>query len=163
MIKSEIYHGKIYAGATQLACTIRIEQTAPMQLKVNAGTLTQTDRRTWTLANDAVFNLTADAVYPTECKIEIGDVAGVTNVWCATRLVDGVEEFNPPAGWNIGHTLAFTFTIPPGTTNLSAIDIFVLEVLPGFPNPAQMAAMGIERGADGSIRQTGKTPEGQTE
>ncbi len=156
MIKSQIYHGKIYAGATKLASTIRIEQTAPMQLTARAGTVTHTDGRAWTLANDAVFSLAADAMYPTECKIEIGDIASADNVWCATRLVDGVEEMNSPTGWNMGHVLVFPFVIPPNATDLSNVDIFVLTVLPGFPEPAQMAALGIERGADGSIRQMGR-------
>lgn len=42
MIKSEIYRGKIYAGDTPLACSIRVEQTGPMQLTVRAGSLTTT-------------------------------------------------------------------------------------------------------------------------
>ncbi len=157
MLKSEIHNGKIYAGETQLACTIRIEQTAPMQLTVRAGTFTHTDGRAWTLAGDAVFDLAADATYPTECKIEMGDVAGVANVWCATRLVDGVEEFNPHVGWNTGHTLAFPFAIPPGAIDLSGIEIFVLQVLAGFPTAGEMKSMGIEVDNTGKMRQTGRT------
>ncbi len=157
MIKSEIHHGRIYAGTTQLACTIRIEQTAPMRLTVRAGTFTSTSGRKLTLATDAVFDLAADATYPTECRIEIGDIAGTPNIWCGTRRVDSIEEINPPIGWNTGHLLVFPFVIPPGTIKLDNVDIFILEVLPGFPEPEQMAAMGIERGTDGSMRMMGRT------
>ena len=157
MIKSQIYRGKIYAGATKLACTILVEQTARMQFTVRSGTFTHTNGDSWILASDAVFNLASNPTFANECKIEIGDIAGVVDVWCGTKLLDGIEEDNPPTGWNTGHVLAFTFTIPPGTTNLSGIDIFVLDVLPGFPSEAQMAAMGIERVADGTMKQTGRT------
>jgi len=105
MIKSEIYKGLIYAGATQLACTIVIEQTAPMQLTVKAGVFTHTDGKQWTLSNDIVFNLVADTDYATRVEIEIGDIEGVVDVWCGTCVQDGVEEFNIPEGWNSGHPL----------------------------------------------------------
>lgn len=133
MMRSEITRGKIEIGATQLASTITVIQTAPLQLTVKEGTFTHTDGRAWILANDAIFSFTTDAVYPIECKIEIGYIAGMANVWCGTRLLDGIEEMNPPLGWNTGHVLIFPFVISPNTTDLSAVDIFVLTVVSGFP------------------------------
>ena len=138
-IKSEIYRGKIYAGTTKLNCSINIEQTAPLQLTISTGTFTHTNGVSWRLEADQVFDITPDAVYPTECKIEIGDsrvgdVYGVVDVLCATRLLDGIEEFDTPPDWKTGHVLAFPFVVPAGCMNLSAVDIFVLTVLPGFPD-----------------------------
>jgi hypothetical protein len=157
MIKSQIYHGKIYAGSTQLACTIKVEQVG-MQLTVKAGTFTHTNGDTWVLPTDQVFNLTSNLTFDTECKIEIGDIQpdGIVDVWCATKLNDGIEEWNVPVGWRTGHLLAFPFIISAGATSLDNVEIFVLEVLPGFPEPEQMQAMGIERGVDGSMRMTGR-------
>ena len=139
MTKSEIFRGKIYAGETFLACSINITQTAPMQLTIRAGTFTHTDGVSWRLEADQVFDITPDAVYPTECKIEIGDgkvgdVYGVVDVLCASRLLDGIEKFDTPPDWFTGHVLAFPFTVPAGCVDLADVDIFVLTVLPGFPD-----------------------------
>lgn len=149
MIKSELYQGKIYAGATQLACTIIVEQTNKMQLTVHKGVFTHTDGHTWVLANDAVFNLVADAVYSTECKIEIGDIEpdGIMDVWCGTKVNDGVEEFEQPVGWNSGHALVFNFVIPAGCKDLTPVDIYCLEVLPGFPDGTTAADWRTQTGA----------------
>ena len=134
-IKSEIYKGKIYSGSTQLASTIAVEQTGLMQLAVRSGVFTHTDGDTWTLATDAVFNLVSSPDYPTDVKIEIGDIEpdGIMDVWLGTCVMDGVDEFDVPVGWNTGHSLVFNFSIPAGCTDLTPIDIFVLTVLPGFP------------------------------
>lgn len=135
MIKSELYKGKIFAGATQLASTIMVEQTGAMQLTVRAGVFTHTDGTEWTLGVDAVFNLVSSPVYLTEVKIEIGDIQpdGIMDVWCGSCVQDGVDEFDIPAGWRTGHSLVFNFSIPAGCTDLTPIDIFVLTVLAGFP------------------------------
>ena len=133
-IKSEVYRGKIYAGATKLACSINIEQTAPMQLTVSTGSFIHTDGRTWDTSAPAVFDIAPDTTYTTECKIEIGDINGVTDIWCASKLLDGIEEFDTPPGWNSGHHLAFPFVVPAACVDLGAVDIFVLSVLPGFPD-----------------------------
>ncbi len=146
MIKSEIYHGKIYAGPTNLACSIVIKQTAPMQLTIHAGTFTYTDDQAWTLTAPTVFDVPADPTYPTECKIEIGDIGGVPDAWCASRLLDGVEEFDTPPGWNSGHVLAFPFVIPAGCADLAGVDIFVLSVLPGFPDSTTAEDWQVQSG-----------------
>jgi hypothetical protein len=145
-IKSEIYKGKIYAGGTELACNIAIEQTGPLQLTVNAGTFTHTDGKAWTLAVPTVFDVPADPTHPTECKIEIGDIGGVADVWCASRLLDGIEEFDTPPGWNSGHVLAFPFVVPAGCVDLANVDIFVLTVLPGFPDGTTAADWQVQSG-----------------
>lgn len=135
-IKSDVYKGKIYSGSTRLASTIAVEQTGLMQLTVKSGVFTHTNGDTWTLASDAVFNLTSSPDYPTGVKIEIGDIEpdGVMDVWCGTCVQDGVDEFDIPAGWRVGHALVFNFSIPAGCTDITPIDIFVLTVLPGFPS-----------------------------
>lgn len=145
-IKSLIYQGEIYAGATKLACTIAVAQTGPLQLTVSAGSFTHTDGRTWVNDTPAVFDITPDAVYPTECKIEIGDIGGAADIWCASRLLDGIEEFDTPPGWNNGHVLVFPFVVPPGCTDLAAVDIFVLTVLPGFPAGTTAADWQVQSG-----------------
>lgn len=42
MIRSDVYHGLIYAGDTPLALSITVEQTGLMQLTVRAGSFTTT-------------------------------------------------------------------------------------------------------------------------
>ena len=135
MIRSETFKGLIYSGNTQLASTIVVEQTGKMQLTVRKGVFTHTDGSYWTLPANAVFNLVADPTYPIEVKIEIGDIESdsVADIWCGTKVNDGIEEFDLPVGWNTGHTLVFNFVIPAGCTDLTDVDIFVLTVLPGFP------------------------------
>ena len=134
-IKSETYKGQIYAGSTKLASTIVVEQTGLMQLTVKSGVFTHTNGSKWILDTDAVFNLVSSPDYPTDVKIEIGDIEpdDIMDVWCGTCVQDGVDEFDIPAGWNIGHALVFNFSVPAGCTDLTPIDIFVLTVLPGFP------------------------------
>lgn len=144
MIKSEMYRGKIFAGDTKLANTIRVEQTAPMQLTFRAGTFTHTDGQQWALDSDVSVDLMSDANYPTMCQIEIGVLAGTVNVWCGLQRMDGVEEMNPPAGW-IGHLLVLPFIIPPGATSLP--DIYVITVEPGFPDGTTAQDWKIQMGA----------------
>jgi hypothetical protein len=147
-IKSEVYQGKIYAGATQLSCTIVVEQTAPMQLTVRSGVFTHTNGTTWTLESDAVFNLVSSPSYPTEVKIEIGDIQpdGIMDVWYGTCVRNGIDDFDVPAGWHTGHPLVFNFSIPAGCTDLTPLDIFVLTVLPGFPDGTTVADWQIQLG-----------------
>ena len=133
-IKSEKYQGLIYAGVTQLSNTVTLEQTGLMQLTVRAGVFVHTNGDTWTLEDDLVFNFTADAYYPTFVRIQIGDIDGIVDIWCGTMVDDGVEEFNEPEGWRKGHDLTYNFEIPAGCTDLTPIDIYVMEVLPGFPD-----------------------------
>ena len=135
MITSQINRGKIYAGETQLSNTVAVEQTGLMQLTVRAGVFTHTNGDTWLIENDQVFDLVADADYSTSVKIQIGDIEpdGIMDVWCGTIVNDGVEEFDEPEGWHTGHDLVFNFNIPAGCTDLTPINIYVLEVLPGFP------------------------------
>ena len=148
-IKSEIYKGEIYAGDTQLSSTIAVEQTGAMQLTVKAGTFTHTDGQPWLLDADAVFDLVSDANHPTSVKIEIGDIEpdGIMDVWCGTKVEDGIEEFDVPEGWNIGQELVFNFSIPAGCTDLTPIDIFVLTVLPGFPEGTTASDWKVQTGA----------------
>ena len=133
-IKSELYQGKVFAGDTQLSSTIAVEQTDKMQLTIKAGTFTHADGMQWTLDSDAIFDLVADANYPTQVMIEIGDIESVVGVWCGTCVMDGIEEFDIPEGWNAGHALAFNFAIPAGCSDLAPIDIYVLTVPDGFPD-----------------------------
>ena len=66
----QIYRGKIYAGATQLASRIVVEQTGLMQITIRAGSFTTTgDKKlkirpeTFNLKSDQVFNLLSDEEY----------------------------------------------------------------------------------------------------
>lgn len=143
MIKSEIERGLIHAGNTALTCTLSLEQTGPMQLTVRAGTLVMPDGTAITLAADEALDITADPVLPRYYRIEVGMLDGAANVLCRSRLE---PEFPAkPAGWVRVHTLTiqggtpecwgshWEFAVPPGTTDLSALDIYALSVLPGFP------------------------------
>ena len=146
MITSEIYYGKIHAGATKLACSINIEQTAPMQLTIHAGKFCHTDGKAWTINAAAIFNIASDPTYPTECKIEIGDIGGVTDVLCASRLLDNTEEFDIPPGWNSGHVLVFPFVVPAGCVDLDTVEICILTVLPGYPDGTTAADWQMQSG-----------------
>ena len=131
MIKSKVNEGRINAGGTQLASTIVIEQTGLMQLTVNSGAFTHTNGDTWMLEDDQIFDFVADADYSTSVKIQIGDIDGVVDVWCGTKVNDGIEEFDKPEGWNTGIDLIYNFVIPAECIDLTPIDIFVLDVVSG--------------------------------
>jgi hypothetical protein len=149
-IISEVYKGKIYSGETQLFNTITVEQTGAMQITVKAGVFTHTNGDTWTLENDQVFDLIADPDYTTSVQIEIGDVEpdGIMDVWCGSRVNDGIEEFDIPEGWHKGHNLVYNFEIPAGCTDLTPIDIYVLEVIPGFPDGTSETDWQIKTGGE---------------
>ena len=150
MIKSEIGHGKIYAGDTPLALTIVVEQTGPMQLTVRAGSFTGTGQRrkdhdgkwlpwieeskTYVLVADQVLNLTSDPVFSKEYDIDLVSDGVTTDILVRSKLNDGIEEFAPyPVGWKQVHDLILPFTVPAGTADLAGVDIYVWTVLPGFP------------------------------
>lgn len=88
--------------------------------------------QTFTLAADAVFNLTSDSVDSKAYQAELGHVGGVVDVLMRSRFTQD-KYSNAPVGWKKIHDIIFEFSLPPGTTDLSGLDIFVLAVLPGFP------------------------------
>lgn len=89
--------------------------------------------QTFVLAADAVFNLTSDAVDTKAYQAELGISGGVVDVAMVSRFAKDSYPKILPADWQTIHTLIFEFALPPGTVDLSAIEIFVLTVLPGFP------------------------------
>lgn len=95
--------------------------------------------QTFTLAADQVFNLTSDAVdakaYQAELGIDLSAPGSAIPVDVLIRsriLPDGYPPI-PIATWETIHQLIFEFVVPPGTVDLSAIDIFVLNIISGFP------------------------------
>jgi hypothetical protein len=62
MIRSELYRGMIYAGATQLSSTVEVEQTGQMQLTVHAGSVIDTDGTVHEVA-ETVVNLVPGQEY----------------------------------------------------------------------------------------------------
>lgn len=133
MIKRKQGKGKIYSGNTQLSCSIEIEQTDLMQLTVRAGTFIHTDGKELTMLEDSMFDFQSDPNYSTSVSMELGNVESIVDVWCGTCVMDGIEDFDIPNGWNIGHPLVFNFVIPSGCKDLTPIDIHVLSVVAGFP------------------------------
>lgn len=142
MIKSELYRGLIYAGKTPLSMTIKIEQTASMQLTVRAGSFTSTgqwlpcivESKTYVLATDQVLNLTSDPDFSKHYDIDLMSDGVTTDILVRSKLADNIEEWSPyPAGWTRVHDLVLPFTVPAGTTDLVNVDIYVWTVLPGFP------------------------------
>lgn len=153
-ITSALFRGLIYAGSTSLASTIVVEQTGPLQLTVRAGSFTTTgDVRqgvppeTHTLAADQVLDLTAHATYPTAYRAFLVTDGVSADVLLQSRVLDGIEDWpDPPAGWQIVHQLVYEFVVPAGATDLSAVEIPVLTVLPGFPPGTTAADWRLQTG-----------------
>ena len=133
MITSAVHRGLIYSGQTPLASTIRVEQTAAMQLTVRAGLYTGTDGVPVTLATDQVFTLSADPTAVKQYEGELGiDAAGVVEVLLRSRILP--DRYPPvPDGWRTISVLICTVTLPPGTIRLDEIPIHVLTIRSGFP------------------------------
>lgn len=129
MIKSEMFRGLIYAGETLLASTIQVEQTGPMQLRVKAGSFTTTDGSILELAEDQILDLEPSMV-SRQVSLILGLYNGSVNLLLNEQLY-GFEERHPPEEWRSTQILVLPFSIPAGATELP--DIFVLSVLPGFP------------------------------
>ena len=140
-VTSRLYRGTIFSGDTSLACTIRIDQTGPLQLTVRAGQFTSTgDRRlhipseTFALTADQALDLAAHPTYATAYRAYLATDGTTVDVLLQSRVLDGIEDWpDQPAGWQIVHPLVYEFVLPAGATSLDGVDIPVLAVLPGFP------------------------------
>jgi hypothetical protein len=94
--------------------------------------------RTVILGEDLHWQLEPDEEYPIEAKVEVVvSEAGDCDLWLAQKKLDGVEEYDLPAGWHTEHILVFPFIIPPKLPDLAMIDIEYLVVLPGSPPSTQ--------------------------
>lgn len=63
MLRSILYQGRIYAGATRLSSTLQVEQTGPMQLTVRKGVLTDVAGTEHALEDDAVLDIPGPGEY----------------------------------------------------------------------------------------------------
>lgn len=134
MIKSKRFMGLIKRGTTKLNLTIRIEQTAPMQLTVRKGDYIDVQGNKFTLANDVVLDFTADFNY--EKGITISLVKNKTtkkvDVWVDEVVQDELHlPANVPTDYEVLLVLvgAGWFIIPPNTANLTDIDIYCMKVI----------------------------------
>jgi len=122
--------GIIDAGDTELACTITVEQTGPMQLTIKAGTYTHPDGQMFTLASDEVVNIVSDPTYPVIYRAALGLLNGVFNIWfCGWFRGDVSSMDKGRAYWQRLAWLMVDFVVPPGTTDLSTLNIYVLKVV----------------------------------
>jgi hypothetical protein len=131
MLTSALYRGLVYTGTTKLACTIRVEQTAPLALTVRAGLFTH--------PNGTVYRLPADVAIPVLPGHRYA-------VWLAADG-DSPDAVVVIGAWGPGErdvlTLARTitlltplvlaFTVPTDATALDALEINVFDVADGFP------------------------------
>ena len=101
--------------------------------------------RTVILGEDLHWQIEPDEEYPIEAKVEVVvSEAGDCDLWLAQKKLDGVEEYDLPAGWHTEHILVFPFVIPPGLPDLAMLDIECLVVLPGSP-PSSSPTIQIGR------------------
>lgn len=139
MITSRVGRGLIYAGETPLACTITVEQTAPMQLTVREGYFHSTgDRKRgvipqkYTLVGDRVVNLVSDPVEPVAYDLDLVSDGTTTTVLVKNRV--GAWEYKPlDPPWVKIHELLYEFVLPPECSNVDTIPMYLLVVRPGFP------------------------------
>lgn len=146
MITSAVFRGLIHAGRTPLASTIRVEQTAPLELTVRAGIFTATDGMTFTLENDRVLVLAPERTSPRQYEAELGiNATGDVDVWLRMREGGGAFPMPPLTGWRTLTILVCLVTVPPGTADLAPITINVLDVRPGFPPGVEPPVPGQPR------------------
>jgi hypothetical protein len=131
MIKSEIYRGKIWAGDTNLLCTISIEQPAPMQIIIRKGVFR--NGITYTLPEDCIIDIpisTVDKWY----RIELGYYVAPQ----ADILVRSKINFYPPIpdGWKRLQTMIlygqemfgnWEFKVPANSNSLGDLYVFTTE------------------------------------
>ena len=90
--------------------------------------------KTYTLAADVVLEIVSDPNYDTLYEIDLISDGAATKILMQSKLDDGIEDYaDYPAGWSRVHDLIYEFRVPAGAADISDIDIFVLEVRPGFP------------------------------
>ena len=90
--------------------------------------------KTYTLAADVVLEIVSDPIYDTLYEIDLISDGAATKILMQSKLDDGIEDYaDYPAGWSRVHDLIYKFRVPAGAADISGIDIFVLEVRPGFP------------------------------
>lgn len=124
MIKSETNHGLIYAGSTSLDFTCAIEQIAPATLSVSSGHLTLTNGETF-----AVPALSA-ALPDGSTHLYLGLLAGTPALAVASPMGHFDQWFTPLqmiAGFGSGIQVSDGEIVG---------DVYVLTVLPGFPEGA---------------------------
>jgi len=77
---------------------------------------------------------TVNAVaHPTKSKTYRVDLRSPSDIVMLVQVQSWLEDEPEPITSDLTHTLVFPFVVPPGTTDLSGIDIEVFTVLPGFP------------------------------
>lgn len=91
--------------------------------------------RSWAyvLSADYIVNLTSDPIRTVAYVVDLVGQDQTADVWVKRKIV-GIGEYGaPPAGWMKLHELVFEFLLPPGTSNLTPVEMYVLRVRSGFP------------------------------
>lgn len=89
--------------------------------------------KTYALAANQIITVTSDPLAAVTYTIDLITDDLVAAVLVKRKLVE-VEKYGPPpAGWHKIHELLFEFILPPGTTDLAGLTMYVLTVKPGFP------------------------------
>ena len=90
--------------------------------------------KTYTLAADRGVALTSDPTRPVAYNVDLIGQGINADVFIKRKVVNVEQYGSPPPGWKKVHELVFEFVIPPGGTDITAIDIYALVVNPGFPD-----------------------------
>jgi hypothetical protein len=146
MLKSELYKGQIYAGATKLACTLSLVQNGPLQITIGKGVFTHTNGSQFTLNQNEILDFVVDATATKFYQALLVRKGTSVDVALLSRF-EGGEYPQLVDGWQLVHPLIFEFALPPGTIDLSGIDIYHLSVLPGFPDGTTATDWQMQRGA----------------
>lgn len=83
-----------------------------------------------TIVGQTTINVIAHA---TKSKAYRVDLSSPSDTVMLAQVQSWLEDEQEPVTSNLTHTLIFPFMVPPGTTDLSGINMEVFTVLPGFP------------------------------
>ena len=139
MIIYVVGQGKIYAGNTELASSLNVIESAPLELTISTGSYTSTgDKgkgkppRTYNLETAAVCS-----IFNTETDQKYYTAELVASEWAVEILWKSFfpPQLSPPypVGFEYVATIVFPFIVPPFVQSIADIEICVLQVIPGFP------------------------------
>jgi len=101
-----------------------------LQDKITKQIMDKSKRRT--VAGQTLINVIA---HPTMKKTYQIDLRSPSDTVMLVQVQSWLEGQPIPKTSDLTHILAFPFIVPPGTTDLTGIDIEVFTVLTGFPPP----------------------------
>lgn len=149
MLKSEMFRGQIYAGATLLGCNLGFEQTGPLQITISPGSFVDTSGYLYELDEAQLLDVDPDPDIDQYFSAQLISDRAQADVALMSRFEGGLDS-GLPGGWQQVQPLILEFKLPAGTTNLDSIETYYLSVLPGFPEGTTAGDWQIQTGGAGA-------------